>query len=497
MDLRVPYCGMVDDELLRCKMTDSETPSPGGGILVTGSIVDLLSEKIVGQATAINGITSAVKMYQAGLSPAGRPAGVFLLLGPTGTGKTRTVEALAEILHGTSQRVVKIDCGEYQTDHEVAKLIGAPPGYLGHRETRPVLTQERLGEAASEFCDLSIVLFDEIEKAAPSISRLLLGVLDKAVLRLGDNTEVNFEKSLIFLTSNLGAREMTKELQPALGFRPSTAAPESLEITKKLEAVALNAIRKTYPPEFLNRIDAVITYQPLDSEALALILDQQIADLQKHVNSRLGEKCFNIEISPESRNFLLAKGTSPEYGARELKRSIHRYLTQPLATLVIENSIKPGSIVRVVVTDGGESLHFELTAAELAAIPARPTVLIVDDNRDFLRLLSLELAHAANWNVITAQSVSDAERLCSAQPVRFALLDLILPDGNGIDLGAKLCEQQNGIHVAIMTGAELTRGEEYKCRKHDFATVNKPFLPQQIVKLVQERIVSTSQQASA
>src|SRR3989475_10079500 len=175
----------------------------GSTIAGASSILDLLSEKIVGQQTAITGIASAVKTYQAGLSPCGRPAGVFLLLGPTGTGKTRTVEALAEILHGASQKVVKIDCGEFQTDHEVAKLIGAPPGYLGHRETKPILTQDRLMEAASAFCDLSVVLFDEIEKAAPTVSRLLLGVLDKATLRLGDNTEVNFEKSLIFLTSNL------------------------------------------------------------------------------------------------------------------------------------------------------------------------------------------------------------------------------------------------------------------------------------------------------
>ena len=210
-------------------MNDSMRPLHSeGNIIGATSILDLLSEKIVGQQTAISGIASTVKMYQAGLAPAGRPAGVFLLLGPTGTGKTRTVEALAEILHGASQRVVKIDCGEYQSDHEVAKLIGAPPGYLGHSQTCPVLTQEKLTAAASPFCDLSIVLFDEIEKAAPAVSRLLLGVLDKATLRLGDGTEVNFEKSLIFLTSNLGAREMMKELQPQLGFRPAATRPHRI-----------------------------------------------------------------------------------------------------------------------------------------------------------------------------------------------------------------------------------------------------------------------------
>src|ERR1700676_760101 len=158
-------------------------------------------------------------MHHAELSADGRTAGVFLLLGPTGTGKTRTVEALAEVLHGSHKHLLKVDCGEFQMEHEVAKLIGAPPGYLGHRETQPLLTQQKLGAVTSEGCNLSLVLFDEIEKAAPSMTRLLLGVLDKAILRLGDNSTVNLEKSLVFLTSNLGAREMLREISPEFGFQ--------------------------------------------------------------------------------------------------------------------------------------------------------------------------------------------------------------------------------------------------------------------------------------
>jgi ATP-dependent Clp protease ATP-binding subunit ClpA/ActR/RegA family two-component response regulator len=465
-------------------------------IIAATSILDLLGEKIVGQQTAISGIASTVKTYQAGLAPPGRPAGVFLLLGPTGTGKTRTVEALAEILHTTSQKVVKINCGEFQSDHEIAKLIGSPPGYLGHNETKPVLTQERLHEATSPYCDLSIVLFDEIEKAAPAVSRLLLGVLDKATLCLGNNTEVNFEKSLIFLTSNLGAREMMKELQPEMGFRPRSTEPSG-DITTKLEAIALNSVRRMYSPEFVNRIDVVVTYRPLDSEALALILDQQIADLQQHVNGRLADKCFNINISDESRAFLLEKGTSPEYGARELKRAIHRYLTQPLATLVIENKIQPGSTVGVNLAESKDSLAFEATAGERQAVTQVPAVLIVDDNRDFLRLLSLELTHAMQWSVFTAPSVEGAETICSVHSIDFALLDLLLPDGNGIELGAKLFEQRPEMHIAIMTGGELSTAEEDECRKRSFDVVNKPFLPQQIADLARERLTKARQRVSA
>src|SRR5580692_12119923 len=184
----------------------------------SSDIAKALSRKLVGQPAAIAAVVPYVEMYRAKLAPEGRPAGIFLLLGPTGTGKTKTVEALADVLHGSPKKVLKVDCGEYQMEHEVAKLLGAPPGYLGHRETQPLLTQQKLSAAASESCDLSIVLFDEIEKAAPTLMRLLLGVLDKGTLRLGDSTLVNFEKSIIFLTSNLGASDMSRQLHPGFGF---------------------------------------------------------------------------------------------------------------------------------------------------------------------------------------------------------------------------------------------------------------------------------------
>jgi ATP-dependent Clp protease ATP-binding subunit ClpB len=309
---------------------------------------EILSEIVVGQPTAIANIVPFVEIHQAGLSAEGRPAGVFLLLGPTGTGKTKTVEAIAEVLHGSPRKLLRVDCGEFQMEHEVAKLIGAPPGYLGHRETQPLLTQTKLNAAVSQFNDLSIVLFDEIEKAAPSMARLLLGILDKATLRLGDNTVVNFEKSLIFLTSNLGARSMGRELRPSFGYE--AIVPKDRErLATKLEHIGLNAVRKKFSPEFVNRLDAVITYRPLTAESLARILDTHLEDLQQHIDNRLGDRGFRLDVPARTRRFLLKTGTSEEYGARELKRVLHRHLVQPLARLFSSGDINPGEVVRADV----------------------------------------------------------------------------------------------------------------------------------------------------
>jgi ATP-dependent Clp protease ATP-binding subunit ClpB len=320
-----------------------------------------LTDRVVGQSHALAQIVPYVQMYQAGLAPEGRPAGVFLLLGPTGAGKTRTVEALAEALHGSQKNVLKVDCGEFQMEHEVAKLIGAPPGYLGHRETQPMLTQQKLGGITSESSSLALLLFDEIEKAAPSMTRMLLGVLDKAILRLGDNTTVNFERTLIFMTSNLGAQAMRKEIRPDFGFQAAVPIQRHV-LGKKLQAIGLGAVRQKFSPEFVNRIDAVVAYQPLDAAALKEILDQQIEDLEQHIQNRLADRAFELEVSKASRQLLLRKGTSEEYGARELKRAILRQLTQPLAAMLAAGKIEPGALVRVEPFSDGENLVLAVDA---------------------------------------------------------------------------------------------------------------------------------------
>src|SRR5580658_245659 len=456
----------------------------------TEDLSRVLSQKVVGQPDATRVIVPYIQMFQAGLSPEGRPVGIFLLLGPTGTGKTKTVEALAEVLHGSAKNVLKVDCGEFQMEHEVAKLIGAPPGYLGHRETQPMLTQQKLNAVTSEKCELSLVLFDEIEKAAPSMTRLLLGVLDKGVLRLGDNSTVNFEKSLIFLTSNLGAREMMKEINPEFGFHSFKGADAST-LTGKLQNIALASVRKRFSPEFVNRIDSVITYQPLSTESLTAILALQIADLQSHVNTRLGNRSFTLEVPQEARQFLLSKGTSAEYGARELNRTIHRHLTQPLSALVAANQVNPGAQVRVEVAEDGEKLNIRATDASPKPVRANPTVLLVDDNRDLLHFLERLMADAG-WRLLTAESATAAKQLVLENKPDAALLDYMLPDGNGVELGAEFLQTKPDMLVIVMTGTILPPEEEALCEENNFPVLRKPFLASDVMNQIRSRLDATA-----
>ena len=470
-------------EAIELPSTSNYTSAP---INAGQDLISLLARKVVGQSAATNAIVPYVYMYQSGLAPTGRPAGVFLLLGPTGTGKTKTVEAIADLLHGSDKVLVKIDCGEFQLDHETAKLIGAPPGYLGHRETVPMLTQQGLKDATSPTSDLALVLFDEIEKASPSLTKLLLGILDKGTLRLGDNTEVNFEKSLIFFTSNLGAREMMKEINPEIGFQ--AAAPKlKTELTGKLENIALGAVRKRFSPEFVNRIDAIVTYQPLDQESLEAILEHDLKALQSHVNSRLGERCFEIEVTPESRQFLLRKGVSQEYGARELKRTMHRELTQPLATMVARGDVSPGALVRVSSANTNDKLSFTIEAGQQRRAGSCPSILIVDDNHDLLLFLAVELKEAG-WEMLTAENATQARELFNRAQPSVVLLDYMLGNDDGLQLGLEFQRQLPLAQIIMMTGGGLTEEGLMICEAADVPVLYKPFLASEVLNLIRGRV---------
>jgi len=464
----------------------------------TADLLSYFSGKIIGQPNTAERIIPFIQTYRAGLSHENRPIGVFLLLGPTGTGKTRTVEVLAEALHGNPQRYLRIDCGEFQLDHEVAKLVGSPPGYLGHRETVPVLSKQKIAESVTPDCDISLVLFDEIEKAAPSLTRLLLGVLDKGRLTLGDNTLVNFDKSLIFLTSNLGAREMMREMAPTFGFEAATQAIDrSEEMATKLESIALAAVKKMFSPEFVNRIDAVITYRPLSAESIKGILDHQVDELQQHVNSRLGSRGFSIRMTDSALKFLLNRGVSVQYGARELKRTVYRYLTQPLATLVAEDLIAPGSTVTVSADAVDEKLDLAVKAPVSKRTQRKTaSVLIVDDNQELLKFLKTVMRNE-RWDLASASSAAQALEIAADRNIDVALVDYMLPDLDGLALTRKLQARHPAVRVILMTGGgEMSFGKE-SGPGSDIPIVQKPFLVDELLKMIKSRIPSKTADTAA
>jgi ATP-dependent Clp protease ATP-binding subunit ClpB len=305
-----------------------------------------LCGRVVGQDRAIRQLVRVYQVYRAGLAAPGRPLANMLLLGPTGSGKTRLVEAVAEVLFGTPNAVLKIDCAEFQHSHEIAKLIGSPPGYLGHRETQPLITQEALEQYHKEKVQLSLVLFDEIEKASDALWQLLLGILDKATLTLGDNRRVDLSHAMIFMTSNLGSTEATKLMTGRLGFSGGPLENDDA-LDQNIYRVASEAARRKFSPEFMNRIDKIIVFGSLKEEHLEQILDIELRRVQERIVTSIGERQFVFTCTRAAREFLLREGMDMKFGARHLKRSIERHLVFPLSNVLATGQIELGDLVTI------------------------------------------------------------------------------------------------------------------------------------------------------
>jgi len=327
-----------------------------------------LRSKIVGQAEGVQALVDLYQVFCAGLNSPGRPVGNLLFLGPTGSGKTRIVEAAAEILFGDARAVIKVDCAEFQHSHEIAKLIGSPPGYLGHRETHPLITQEALSAGHTEKLKLSFLLFDEIEKASDALWQLLLGMLDKATLTLGDNRRVDLSQTVIFLTSNLGGGEITELMNGGMGFVQPKDKPAA-GLDQKVERTAVEAARRKFSPEFMNRLDKVVVFHPLRREQLEEVLEIELGQVQQRVlETAKGQ--FLFRVTTGGREFLLQEGTDQRYGARHLKRAIERHVVYPLANLLATEQVHLGDLVCIDWNKGGEGLTF-VREGENLAIPAR------------------------------------------------------------------------------------------------------------------------------
>jgi ATP-dependent Clp protease ATP-binding subunit ClpB len=340
-----------------------------------------LRRMIIGQDEAIQQIVNIYQMNLTGMSAPGRPIGNFLFLGPTGSGKTRIVEATAETLLKNPRAVIKIDCAEFQHSHEIAKLIGSPPGYLGHRETHPLLSQEVLNQFHTDTMKVSFVLFDEIEKASDALWNLLLGILDKATLTLGDNRKVDFSKAMIFMTSNLGAAEMNNILTPKLGFQAPAAKDRASngdvdeKTAGKMARTGLEAARRKFTPEFMNRLDKIVTFQSLGTEQLKKILDIELNLVQQRIFNTSADRAFVFTCSDSSKNYLLAEGTDLKYGARHLKRAIERLLVQPISNLIATDQVRGGDWIRVDIDQDAKQLCF---AKEAEGLPVQDMAQLVD-----------------------------------------------------------------------------------------------------------------------
>ena len=369
-----------------------------------------LRRMIIGQDEAIQQIVNIYQMHLTGMNAPGRPIGNFLFLGPTGSGKTRIVEATAETLLKNPRAVIKIDCAEFQHSHEIAKLIGSPPGYLGHRETHPLLSQEVLNQYHTETMKVSFVLFDEIEKASDALWNLLLGILDKATLTLGDNRKVDFSRAMIFMTSNLGAGEISSIMAPKLGFGTSEIRERAMngvfddKMTGKIARSGVEAARRKFTPEFMNRLDKIVTFSPLGTEQLKKILDIELNLVQQRIFNTSPERAFVFTMSDPSKDFLLAEGTDLKYGARHLKRAIERLLVHPMSNLIATEQVRGGDWVRVEYDEQGKNLRF---AREAEGLPVQDMARLVDTS---ITIPQLIMANGAIIEPARTQTAKTSKR---------------------------------------------------------------------------------------
>lgn len=292
---------------------------------------------IVGQNEAIDRVTNLLERYLGGMSDPRRPIGSALFLGPTGVGKTAVVEAMCEGLYGDPNHLIKIDCAEFQYGHEISKLIGSPPGYLGHKATPARLMQTTVEGLFTVDVPFAVILFDEIEKASDELWQLLLGVLDRGRLTLGDNSVTDFSHTVIFMTSNVGAKEIT--IDGRLGF----GNPNVEEFSSKvIEDKSMAAARAKFTPEFLNRLDEIVVFNTLTRDDIEKIMHMECNKIKAKLFLKAGVK---IEVSPAAFKELLVRGFDKKYNARGIRRTLEREIMTPMARAISSLEVAWGEFV--------------------------------------------------------------------------------------------------------------------------------------------------------
>jgi len=315
-----------------------------------------LKKEIIGQDSAVDAMVRAVMVANLGICDPQRPLSTFLFLGPTGTGKSQIGRSLAQILHGKDSGLVVINCTEFQNPHDVSKLTGAPPGYIGH-DHPPFLTQEKLEKKGT------IVIFEELEKADRALNDLLLQVLERGEMKTGLGVDLSFRNCFIILTSNVCAKEVDQiTTNNTIGFGPSLQKLQDLDrdvANDKIRSVCIGAVEDFFSPEFINRIDEIITFNRLQDEHLMAILEKFLSDTR----SRLAAAGIAAIVSEGAKRFLINRGTNLRYGARPLRRAVREYLEYPLAALIAEREIARNQIVHIEAKQDGLSFNFARLAA--------------------------------------------------------------------------------------------------------------------------------------
>lgn len=315
-------------------------------------LTDALRREIIGQDRAIETVVQAVVIADLGICDPQRPEGTFLFLGPTGTGKSQLGRSLAKVLHGSEKEAVAINCTEFKNPHDVAKLTGAPPGYVGHDQP-PFLTPEKLAKKHT------VVIFEELEKADHALFDLLLQILERGELKTGRGVDLDFTRCFIFMTSNVCAKEVDDITKNAsIGFQPPGPRFEELDedaADLKIESACMLAVEDFFSPEFINRVDEIITFNRLKEEHLMAILNKFLLDTR----ARLAMAGIGTSIDESAKRFLIVKGCNVRYGARPLKRAVREHLEYPVAKIAAENGIRENQIVHVVAENGQLEFRFE------------------------------------------------------------------------------------------------------------------------------------------
>jgi ATP-dependent Clp protease ATP-binding subunit ClpB len=324
------------------------------------AIRKIITEKVVGQEEGVNAIIDILERYHAGLHDPSRPIGSALFLGPTGTGKTRVIEALCEAIGNSPHHCVKVDCGEFQHSHEIAKLIGSPPGYLGHRETPARFTQKTIDGLFTPNHELAIIFFDEIEKASDALWHLLLSILDKATITLGDNSTTNFKDTIILMTSNAGGEEMDRLLRGGgMGFSAPGLEVNEEEIAEKGKSAA----RKKFTPEFLNRLDRIIAFHTLSRDQIKKICDLELDTVQQNIISLSHEVLF-IDVKDAAKGALIEEGYDPKYNGRNIRRVIEQRISLPLSRIIAAGVTKQQDTIQIDYNEGYVFRHIEKDESE-------------------------------------------------------------------------------------------------------------------------------------